>query len=359
MLHTCGDHKPKRMVVSDGNGGGAGGTKHRVVDIHCHRQSVDVGQRMKAEAERLGHAALSFGVSLPELTKETNAKQLEFIKPKMMSVDVRLADMDKMGVDVQAISVPPFQFYYWAEPEVGRDAARDMNDQMATVVGDHPDRFVALATLPLQNTEMALAEMQRCVKDLGMRGIEISTNVNGDELSDPRLAPVFAKAEELGLVIFIHPEGFTQPDRMAGHYLINLVGHPLESTLAISALIFDGVLARHPGLKICVAHGGGFLPAYAGRMDHAYHARPDVRDGLAKPPGEYLKQLYFDSMVFAPDQLKYLIDKFGADRILLGTDYPLDMGESDPLGLIGRVEGLDEASVAAIAGGNAAGLLGL
>ncbi len=262
MQHTCGHGKPRQMDAND-DGGGSGGRKHRVVDIHCHRQSATVGARMKVEAERQGHAALSFGVDLPQLTKDTNAKLLEFIKPKMMSVDVRLADMDAMGVDIQAISVPPFQYYYWADPEVGRDAARDMNDEMAEVASQHPDRFVALATIPMQNTKMAVAEMVRAINDLGMRGIEISTNINGDELSDPRLAPVFAKAEELDIVVFIHPEGFTQPNRMTQHYLINLVGHPLESTLAISALIFEGVLERHPGLKICVAHGGGFLPAYA------------------------------------------------------------------------------------------------
>lgn len=355
MFHTCGDHTPRRMVAS-ADGGGPGRAKHRVVDIHCHRQSIDVGERMRAEAERLGHAALAFG---SPLTKETNEKQLQFIKPKMTSVEVRLADMDAMGVDVQAISVPPYQFYYWADPEVGRDAARDMNDQLAEIVGDHPDRFVALATLPMQNTEMAVAEMERAVKDLGMRGIEISANVNGDELSDPRLAPVFAKAEELDIVIFIHPEGFTHPDRLTEHYFINIIGHPLESTLAISSLIFDGVLERHPGLKVCVAHGGGYVPAYAARMDHAYHARPDVREGLPKPPGEYLKKFYFDTMVFEPDQLKFLIDKYGADHIVLGTDYPYDMGEDDPLGFIGRVDGLDEATKAAVSGGNAAKLLKL
>ncbi|MEK9722476.1 MAG: amidohydrolase family protein [Rhodospirillaceae bacterium] len=360
MFYTCGHdhHKPKRMVADD-QGGGGRGRKQRVVDIHCHRQSATVGARMKAEAERQGHAALSFGVDLPQITKDTNAKQLEFIKPKMANIDVRLADMDAMGVDVQAISVPPFQYYYWADAEVGRAAARDMNDEMAEICAAHPDRFVALATIPMQNPEMAVAEMERAVNELGMRGVEISTNDNGMELSDPSLEAVFAKAQEMDIVVFIHPEGFTQPNRMTQHYLINLVGHPLESTLAISALIFDGVMERMPGLKICVAHGGGFLGAYPARMDHAYHAREDVRHGLPKPPGEYLKQFYFDSMVFAPDQLGFLVEKYGADHILLGTDYPLDMGESDPLGLIGGVTGLDDAARAAIAGGNAAKLLKL
>jgi len=230
---------------------------------------------------------------------------------------------------------------------------------LAGAVAEHPDRFVGLGSVPLQNTEMAVAELERCVHELGLRGVEIHSRVGDDELSAPRLEPFFAKAEELGILIFIHTAGYSHTDRLTEHYFLNIIGHPMEATMALSHLIFDGVMDRHPGLKICVAHGGGFLPSYAGRMDHAYHARADVRDGLALPPGEYLKRFYFDTMVFEPDQLEYLIKKFGSDHILLGTDYPYDMGDDDPLGLLGRVPGLDEAAHAAIQGGNAAQLLKL
>ncbi|MAF48841.1 MAG: amidohydrolase family protein [Rhodospirillales bacterium] len=332
------------------------GSKTLTVDIHCHRECDGASEMMKAEAERVGFAALSFG---SDLTKEVNAKQLEYIRPKMESLDERLADMDRMGVDIQAISVSPYQFYYWAEPEPGRAAARLINDSIAGAVAAHPDRFVGLGSVPLQNTEMAVAELQRCVKDLGLRGVEIHSRVGDEELSSPRLEPFFAKAEELDILIFIHTAGYSHTDRLTEHYFLNIIGHPIEATMAISHLIFDGVMDRHPGLKVCVAHGGGYLPAYAGRMDHAYHARPDVRDGLPLPPGEYLKRFYFDSMVFEPDQLQFLIDKYDAEHVLLGTDYPYDMGEDDPLGLIGRVPGLDQASLTAIRGGNAAGLLKL
>ncbi|NQV54767.1 MAG: amidohydrolase, partial [Rhodospirillales bacterium] len=236
---------------------------------------------------------------------------------------------------------------------------RLINNEIAECVATHPDRFVGLGSIPLPNTEMAVAELERCVGELGFRGVEINSQVTGDELSAPRLEPFFAKAEELDILIFIHTAGHTYTDRLTEHYFLNIIGHPIEATMAISHLIFDGVMDRHPGLKICVAHGGGYLPSYAGRMDHAYHARPDVRDGLPKPPSEYLKRFYFDTMVFEPDQLKYLIDKFGSDHILLGTDYPYDMGDEDPLGLIGRVAGLDEAAASAIAGGNAAKILKL
>jgi aminocarboxymuconate-semialdehyde decarboxylase len=206
---------------------------------------------------------------------------------------------------------------------------------------------------------MAVAELERCVNDLGMRGVEISTNVNGAELSEPRLEKFFARVEELDVLIFIHPAAFTHPDRFRKHYFINLIGHPVESTLAISQLIFGGVLDRHPGLKICIAHGGGYLPAYAGRMDHGYHARADSREGLPQPPSVYLKRLYFDTMVFDPDQIAYLAAKYGADHVLLGTDYPFDMGEADPVGLIESVTTLSAEDRRAIRGLNAAQLLKL
>ena len=158
------------------------GSKSLTVDIHCHRECDEASEMMKEEAKRVGFAALSFG---SDLTKDVNKKQLEFIRPKMESLDERLADMDRMGVDIQAISVSPYQFYYWAEPEPGRAAARMINDSIAGAVAEHPDRFVGLGSVPLQNTEMAVAELERCVKDLGLRGVEIHSRVGDDELSAP------------------------------------------------------------------------------------------------------------------------------------------------------------------------------
>lgn len=353
MLYTC-SHGPaiehaERPTTTDGS-------KTLTVDIHCHCQIYPVSETMRAEAERVGMAALAFG---DPLTKEVNEKQLVNIRPKMQSLDERIADMDRMGIDVQAISVPPYQFYYWADPEIGRQAARDLNNALAETVAKQPDRLVALGTLPLQDTDMAVAELERCIKELGMRGVEISTRVNKDELSAPRLRPFFQKVEELDCLIFIHPEGFSQPDRLREHYFINLIGHPIESSLAIGQLVFGGVLDTYPGLKICIAHGGGYVPAYAGRMDHGYHARPDCRANLSEPPSTFIRKLYFDTMVFEPDQLSFLIEKYGADHILLGTDYPYDMGEDNPLDLISRAGGLSRDQHAAVCGLNAAKLLKL
>lgn len=311
---------------------------------------------MQVEAEKAGFAALSFG---SDLTKEVNRKQLDYIKPKMESVETRLADMDAMGVDIQAISVSPYQYYYWAAPELGRQVSQMINDEMAEDIAKHPDRLIGLGTIPLQNTGMAIAELERCVNDLGFKGVEINSQVDGSDLSTPRLEPFWAKVEEMGVIVFIHTAGFTHPDRLKEHYFLNLIGHPVEASIAVSYLIFDGVMERHPGLKIVVSHGGGYLPSYAGRMDHAYHARADVREGLPHPPTHYLKRFYFDTVVFEPDQLEFLIQKYGADHILLGTDYPYDMGEEDPVGLLQKVDSLSEDEFAAVRGGNAASLLNL
>ena len=352
MMFTCAASAPStghgdQRRVTDGS-------KTRVVDIHCHCKSQKAADLVKAASKDSRRTGLAYG---NELTQAVNEKQLADIEPKMNSIDVRLADMDAMGVDIQAVSPAPYQYYYGTEAELGRDAARQINDDLAEIAATHPDRFVALGTVPLQHTEMAVQELERCVTDLGMRGVEISTNVNGTELSNPKLTPFFAKAEALDSLIFIHPSGFTQPERFGDHYFMNLISHPLESTLAIGYLIFDGVLDRHPGLKICVAHGGGYAPAYAGRMDHGYHARPDCRQHIEEPPSHYMQKLYFDTMVFEPDQLAFLIEKYGSDHILLGTDYPFDMGDADPNGLIDRVADLNDADRALIRGGNAAELL--
>lgn len=326
------------------------------IDIHCHRECGRATEMMRPEAERAGRKPLSFGNSL---TLDVNRRQLAAIRPKMESLEERLADMDQMGVDIQAIAIAPYQMSYWANPELGHEVSRVINDDLAEAVAGYPDRFVGLGTVPLQDTAAAVAELGRCVDELGFRGLEIATNVEGEELSSPRLEPFWAAVEQRGLVVFIHPIGFTHPERLTEHYFFNVMGHPIENTLAIGNLIFGGVMERHPGLKIVVAHGGGFLPAYAGRMDHAYHAREDVREGLPKPPSEYLRQIHFDTMVFEPDQLEFLVKKYGADHVLVGTDYPYDMGERDPIGLVSRVESLSDADRAAITGGNAARLLGL
>jgi aminocarboxymuconate-semialdehyde decarboxylase len=223
-------------------------------------------------------------------------------------------------------------------------------------VASHPDRFVGMGTVPLQAPTLAVAELERLVKELGLRGVEIGTNVAGAELSDERFRPFFAKAQELGILIFMHPAGFTQAQRLADHYFINVIGNPLDTTVAVSHLIFGGVLDTYPKLKICLAHGGGYAAAYSGRFDHAHQARSDCRRLIKRPPTSYLKKLYFDTIVFTHHQLDYLTGLYGSDHILLGTDYPYDMALPEAVKFVTSAK-LSRADKAAILGGNAARLL--
>lgn len=344
-IHICGDERPCAIPVS------ARG-RHLVVDIHCH---LNV-----AAADAVINAAMpdrSAGMPFTSVASATvNSTMFRTIGAKLNGVAERIADMDKAGVDVQAISPSPGQYFYFTPPELGRDLAVAVNDGIADVVGSDPERLVGMGTVPLQHCEFAVAEMRRCVKDLGLRGIEINSNVNGQELADPQLAPFWAAAEELGILIFLHPLGFTHGERLTDHYLNNVIGNPLESTIALSHLIFGGVLERHAGLKLCVAHGGGYLPGYWGRMDHAFRARPDCREHISHAPSTFLRQIWLDTLVFDQDQLDNLVRTHGADRLCLGTDYPFDMAEPDPVAFHGRLE---EADKAKIMGLNAAALLGL
>jgi aminocarboxymuconate-semialdehyde decarboxylase len=334
---------------------GRGGKKLRI-DIHCHYLNLAAA----AKVAHLNPAQYEPSVAFANaMTREVNVKQILDRHHKLSTIETRLKDMDRMGIDVQAVSPAPNQTYYWTEPELGADLSRMVNDRLAEIVATWPDRFVALGTVPLQNVDLAIVELERCVLQLGLRGVEINPSVNGMELTDPRLdlERFFAKAQALDAVIFMHPIGFTQGERLMDHYFNNVIGNPLETTIATSHLIFDGVMQRNPKLKVVLPHGGGYLAHYWARMDHAYRARPDCRTVLKKAPSSYLKKMYFDTITFDRQMLRHLIDQYGAGHVLLGTDYPYDMGEENPIKLIGSVPGLRRAEREMIEGGNAARLL--
>lgn len=326
------------------------------LDIHCHVRS-DKATAMVEGNEAVSRWYLETAAS-PE-SQQINRSNAERTAAQSVSPERRIADMDHMGIDIQAISPAPRQTYYGADPELGRDLARTINDFIAEICGRHPDRFVGLGTIPMQAPELALAELDRLHTSLGFRGIEIMTHVAGEDLSEERFRPIFARCEELGLVVFMHPDGFTEARRFREHYFANVIGNPLDSTVALHHLIFGGTLRDCPNLKLVVAHGGGYLAAYPGRIDHAAAARPDCCRELHRLPSAYLKRVYFDSLVYTRRQLEFLVEEYGADHILMGTDYPADMGEVDPLGFIEGAPGLDDAERRAILGGNAARLLGL
>jgi aminocarboxymuconate-semialdehyde decarboxylase len=326
------------------------------VDIHCHFTS----QRADDLAHPLRKAADE--PTLAVISEEERARHRAYIASldaRIRGADKRLKEMDAMGIDVQVVSPGPMQYFYYLEPDMGREASRMVNDDIAELCARHPDRLVAMGTVPLQEPRLAVEELERCVKSLGLKAVEISTNVNGEELSEKKFAPFWARAEELGVLVFIHPLGFTDGKRLSRYQFNNVIGNPLESTIAVGHLIFDGVLDRHPGLKICIAHGGGYIAHYIGRMDHVYSVRPEVRGNIKKKPSEYMKRLYFDTVQYDPVEVENLVRRWGADHVLLGTDWPYNMGETDPVGLLKRCGGLTAAERNKIGGLNAAKLLGI
>jgi len=270
----------------------------------------------------------------------------------------RIRTMDQQGIDVEALSINPY--WYAAERDLARQIIKIQNERLAELCATHPDRFVAFASVALQHPDLAAEQLEEGVKRLGLRGAAIGGNVNGEEISAPRFHPFWAKAEELNALVFIHPQGI--PDlqkRLQGNgYLTNVIGNPIETTIALSHLIFEGILDRFPGLKICAAHGGGYLPSYIARSDHGCMTFPENcnKEPLKKHPSEYLRQLYFDSLVFSEEGLRHLMAECGASQIVMGTDYPYPW-TSTAVDHILNAPGLSAADRAAILGGTASKLL--
>jgi aminocarboxymuconate-semialdehyde decarboxylase len=308
--------------------------------------------------ERLCHSAESLAV---------NRAQLERVGPLMTDVTRRLAAMDAMGVDIQVVQPMPMH-HYWAERALATSFARTVNEAIAAHCALAPDRLAGLGTVPLQHPDLAVALLEHAVTELGLTGVCTGSHVPGPgqladrqladrELADPAHERFWAAAEELGAVVLIHPWGSRLGAALADRYLGNTVGQPAETTVALSHIIFSGLLDRHPGLRLVAVHGGGYLPGYLGRSDHAWQVRPDAR-GCAEPPSSYLRRIWFDSLVYTADGLSQLVDVAGPDRVMLGTDYPFDMGVDDPVQRLDAA-GFSPADRDAIAGRTATALFGL
>lgn len=350
FLHRCSD------PVTDGINRGSGRRLAcRTIDVHCHLFVPEVQAIVAGTVgARASYAELesTFG----QRSLAINAAQLQVIGPKLTTLEARLADMDRMGVDVQVVSVSPTQFFYSIEDrDVAANAAAVTNDRIAETCSKAPDRIAGLGTVSLQFPDLAAEQLEHAMCVLGFKGVEISTHANGVNLSDRRFDPFWEKANTLGAAVFIHPWGSTIGNRLDRHYLGNTVGQPMETAVALSNLIFDGTLDRHPGVKIIAAHGGGYLPTYISRSDHAFAVRPEACSCRHKPSA-YLKRIWFDSLVYDPDHLERLIAAVGSSQVVLGTDYPFDMGHYDPAGILER---FDPDTRIAVAGGNAAAVLGL
>jgi aminocarboxymuconate-semialdehyde decarboxylase len=274
------------------------------------------------------------------------------VTDQVWDAEKRIKDMEREGVDIQVLSPIPVTFSYWAPAEQAEVLARVQNDFIADLVNQYPTKFIGLGAVPLQNIEVAIREMDRCKHELGLSGIEIGTNVNGVNLDDPQFIEFFEMAEKWEVPLFIHPWETLGKERMPRHNLMYTVGMPSETALAGASLILGGIMDKFPKLKICLAHGGGALPYLLPRLDQGWKVWPHLRL-LDKPPSHYAKQFYYDSLVNEPVNLNYLVQNFGHERIIMGSDYPFLLREVPPGKVIDDTVGLSKEQTEAMLGKNA------
>src|SRR5256886_8102461 len=332
----------------------------------ARRREVMVGGRRVKTVDVHAHCAVPEAMALMGLKLATAGSTVPPLLHMATQASERIRAMDEQGIDVEALSINPY--WYKADRDVASQLIRLQNEKLAEACAANPDRFVAFATVALQHPDLAAQQLEDGVKKYGLRGAGIGGSVNGEEISDPRFHPFWAKAEQLGVLVFIHPQGTGAPTdlqhRLKGNgYLDNVLGNPLETTIALSHLIFEGTLDKFPGLKICAAHAGGFLPSYAGRSDHGCFTRPDRCAGgpygpIHKHPSEYLKQMYYDTMVFTPEAVRHLAAEVGASQLLVGTDYPYPWTKT-AVDLILNTSGVSDDDRVAMLGATAMKLLGI
>jgi aminocarboxymuconate-semialdehyde decarboxylase len=325
------------------------------IAVHAHYVPTDslkvageIGARrgLKLEKNERGHAVLTRG----------GKPYLNQLKAEFSDLDLRLSIMDQQGVDMQALSPAGSYFFYWMPIDESLEYAGWLNEQLGEAVAKHPQRFVGLASVPMQDSVRAAKELERAMTRLGLRGAEIASNINGRYLDDPAFDPFWEAAQALDALIFVHPNQVVGAERMKDYNLANLIGNPTDTSLAFAKLIFGGVLDRFPRLKFLLAHAGGFLPYTWGRLERGYRIQDSASGKISKPPSEYVKLLYFDTITHSRMALEYLVANFGADHVLLGSDYPYDMGDPEP------VDSLNAAAIGGeqltqVAGANACRLL--
>jgi predicted TIM-barrel fold metal-dependent hydrolase len=346
LFCSCG--LPDRGRAQQSAGGGqrlpvmVNGKRVKTIDVHAHCQIPEAMALMGEEARTIG----------------VNAKGTDEM---VIVVEQRLAEMDAQAIDMEVLSINPF--WYRKDRDTAAKIVDVQNEKLAELCAAHPDRFAAYASLAMQYPDLAAQQLETAMKTHGLRGAAIGASVLDDDFSDPKFDPIWAKAEEIGAVLFIHP--LSTPElakRLKGNgWLANTVGNPLATTIALEHLIFEGTLDRFPDLKIIAAHGGGYLPSYAARSDHAcfvspVNCNPEIK--LKKKPSEYLNQLYYDSIVFTPEGLRHLVAQVGASQVVIGTDHPIPW-QQHPVDHIFATTTLSDDDKIAILGGNAARLFGM
>jgi aminocarboxymuconate-semialdehyde decarboxylase len=332
---------------------------HTTIDIHTHVEfagTFDLLKKRYQEEEIFNKFAVS---ATGRRSAELNKGIVAGIRDALRDPQKKIRDMDEKKIGLDLLSSTPFAFFYEVEDDLAVELARFQNDQLSEMVKRHPDRFAAMATLPLQVPKEAVKELERAVRKLGLRGVEIGSHVGERELGDEAFWPVYKALEELDVPVFIHPHHVAGMDRLRDFYLSNLIGNPLDTTIAAAQLIFSGVLEKFPGLRFILAHGGGQFPFIMGRIEHGYEVRPEAKEKVHRPPRVFLKHFYFDTITHNPDALRYLIAFAGSDHVLLGSDYPYDMGDPDPVQTVSKLPRIKKEDRVKIMRENAITLFGL
>ncbi|CAI8722313.1 aminocarboxymuconate-semialdehyde decarboxylase [Brevibacillus sp. IT-7CA2] len=320
------------------------------VDFHTHIIPEDLpnlAERFHGERWPVLHRTCTCGANIM-----VGGKVFREVTDQVWDPQKRIHDMQQEGVDMQVLSPIPVTFSYWAPAAEAEVMARIQNDFIAETVNQHPNHFIGLGTVPLQDTEAAIREMDRCVHELGLRGIEIGTNVNGNNLDDPGLLPFFNMCQTWDVPLFVHPWETLGRERMPRHNLMYTVGMPSETALAAASLILGGVIEKFPRLKICFAHGGGSFPYILPRLDQGWKVWPHLRL-TDQPPSVYAKQFYFDSLTYDPLNIQYMIKRFGENKIMMGSDYPFLLRETPPGEVINHTLELTDGQKRALLGENA------
>lgn len=304
-----------------------------IIDMHTHALSKRVEPLVAGKYDPMSNP---YRRDMSPASHDTDAEQGKILPGLMLDVTKRREMMAKMGVDIQVVAPAPAQQNYWADEELLVALSRVQNEDIAALVAQDPQHFAGMGTLPMRFPQRAIEEAVHGVETLGLRGFQIDTRVEDLELSNAAFDPLYARLAELRAPLFVHPLGFSHGQRLGDFFMVNSVGQPVEETMAIAHFIMGGILDRHPGLDVVIAHGGGYYPFYAARMDHAWKVRPEVRRLTADAPSTYLKRMWFDTCVFSPNLIDQLVAAVGVDRVMMGSDYPFDMGDDDPVGLVNR-----------------------
>lgn len=307
-----------------------------VCDVHAHYLSAEVVTRLdrgRARVRLEQVRGVSDSITLNGMPVGATTHQLS-------SVDGILKEMAATGLERRVLSTPPFTLRYWESPREGADLCRALNETLAAAVADH-EELLGLCTVPLQDTDAAIAEFEYATRELGLVGVTVGTSVGGENLSVPRLEPFFATVESANAPVLVHPD-FVPVDRLSSHYLLNLVGLPVESATALANLVFAGTLDRLPELRLCFLHGGGAAPYLYGRWEMGWNVRPESRADTPRPPSEYLSRVFCDTLTHSDQALRHLLDVAGSSRVVLGTDSPFDVKDPDPRGHISSVPALSE-----------------